>query len=126
MARSNKKKKQQRSQQNKQANLAIGLIAVGGFIILAALILLISKNQPIQTQAAQPPTEAIPYPNITRVSVEDAKTAFDEGKAIFLDIRGPAVYDAGHIPGAVLVTIDEVESRLREFDKEKWIITYCT
>ncbi len=80
---------------------------------------------------ALPPTESPITPNqpnseVQRISVEDAKAAYDAGQAVFLDIRDSESYARGHIPGAVLLPLSEVPERLSEFDPEAWIITYCT
>jgi hypothetical protein len=69
---------------------------------------------------------AIPYPEVKRVSLGDAKAAFDLKSAIFVDVRGEPYYSESHIPGALSMTVDEMSSRMGELDKNAWIITYCT
>ncbi len=63
---------------------------------------------------------------IQRVSLEEAKQAFDEGTAVFLDVRGDDVYAMEHVTGALSIPLGEVESRLGELDPGQWIIPYCT
>ena len=66
------------------------------------------------------------YPEIERVSVEEAKAAFDSGTAVFVDVRSAEAYQAAHISGSVNIPSEELEARLSELDKTEWIITYCT
>ena len=66
------------------------------------------------------------YPEISRVSLDDAKTALDGGTAIIVDVRSAEAYQASHIAGAVNIPFAEFETRLGELDKTQWIITYCT
>ncbi len=63
---------------------------------------------------------------IQRVSLEEAKQAFDEGTAVFLDVRGDDVYAMEHVTGALSIPLAEVEARRGELDPAKWIIPYCT
>jgi 3-mercaptopyruvate sulfurtransferase SseA len=71
------------------------------------------------------PTEN-PYLEVPRVTLEEAKTAFDSGAAVFVDVRSAASYEASHIPGALSIPLGELESRINELDPDQWIITYCT
>ena len=66
------------------------------------------------------------YPQVARVSLEEARQALDEGKAVFLDVRDAAAYASSHIKGAENISLSELPSRLTELDKNAWIITYCT
>jgi rhodanese-related sulfurtransferase len=42
-----------------------------------------------------------------------------------VDVRDPAEYDAGHIPGAVNIPVATFASRSGQLDKKKKIIVYC-
>jgi hypothetical protein len=61
-----------------------------------------------------------------RISLADAKKAFDEKSAIFIDTHVKATYDAGHIPGAMNVTVQDLEARFSTIPKGKKIIAYCS
>jgi 3-mercaptopyruvate sulfurtransferase SseA len=63
---------------------------------------------------------------IQRVTLEESKTAFDSGAAVFLDVRSASSYAAGHIPNALSIPLGEIESHIGELDPDQWIITYCT
>lgn len=47
------------------------------------------------------------------------------GEYILLDVRQPEEYEAGHIPGAILIPLGELEARQGELDRGRKIITYC-
>jgi rhodanese-related sulfurtransferase/predicted transcriptional regulator len=47
------------------------------------------------------------------------------GLVIVIDVRPPEEFAAGHLPGAINVPIDELESRLVKFSKRKELIAYC-
>ncbi len=44
---------------------------------------------------------------------------------MFLDVRTPEEYKAGHIEGAVLLPVQELEKRLNEVSKDKRVYVYC-
>ena len=106
-------------------NLPLLLIAGGVVIILAILIWQFVIQQP--TPAANQPVSAnIPFANISRTSLADAKAALDSKGAIFVDVRDLDIYNSGHVSGALSIPLAEIETRYRELDPNKWIITYCT
>lgn len=77
-----------------------------------------------QPQGDIPQTEA----GVPRISVEEAKAAFDSGEAIIVDVRSAESYAAGHAAGAISIPLAGIETNLAGLglDKEQWIITYCT
>ena len=44
---------------------------------------------------------------------------------VVIDVRPPAEYTAGHIPGARSIPPDEVHRRLRSLPKDREIVAYC-
>ncbi|MGH9285545.1 MAG: rhodanese-like domain-containing protein, partial [Acidimicrobiales bacterium] len=44
---------------------------------------------------------------------------------VVLDVRPPAEYAAGHIPGAMSVPPDEVAARLRRLPRDTDVVAYC-
>ena len=44
---------------------------------------------------------------------------------VILDLRNQEGFKEGHIPGAVSIPFEELESRYKELPKDKEIITYC-
>ena len=62
------------------------------------------------------------------VSAEDVKTAIDsKEKAIFLDVRDPGEYTAGHLPGAINVSRGTLEFNIwgKVQDQNAKIYVYC-
>lgn len=65
------------------------------------------------------------YVNIT---AKEAKQIMDtEEGYIILDVREQDEYDAGHIPGAILIPYTQIEEKANEMlpDKEQLILVYC-
>ncbi|CAN5720933.1 metalloregulator ArsR/SmtB family transcription factor [soil metagenome] len=46
-------------------------------------------------------------------------------KLVVLDVRPIEEYEAGHIPGAVSIPLDELHKRVKELPKSKQIVAYC-
>lgn len=112
--------------QSQKSPLYIILLGAG-LLVMAGLLywgLSSSRTTVINTpvQAIEPLTDA----GVERISVSDAKAAFDSETAIFVDTRDLDSYSQGHIPGAVLITSSQVESKLGDLDPSVPIITYCT
>ncbi|EKF75738.1 rhodanese domain-containing protein [Alcanivorax hongdengensis A-11-3] len=61
----------------------------------------------------------------TRISPQQGKAAFDEGDALFVDIRDPASYAAGHLRGALHLTQANVEPFLADTARERPLVIYC-
>lgn len=102
---------------------------LGSVIIFAVVIWQVIEVLPAnksQISNANNTTAEIPYPEIERISVEEAKAAFDGGTAMIVDVRDPESFQAGHITGATNIPYDELTSRLDELDPNKLILTYCT
>jgi hypothetical protein len=132
---------------NRRSIFPIVMVVFGALLMVGALLWLFVATRQSATQAALPPTQvvslvtpvtpvaalvapvatpAIPYPEIKRISVGDAKAAYELKSAVFIDVRGEPYFSEEHIPGAISMTYDEMSSRMGELDKNAWIITYCT
>jgi len=48
-----------------------------------------------------------------------------EGDVVFLDVRQPREYEAGHYPGARLLPLGELDKRLGELPRDKPLVVYC-
>ncbi len=46
-------------------------------------------------------------------------------KAMLLDVRTPTEHEAGHIPGSVLIPVDELRPRMAELPRDREILIYC-
>lgn len=60
-----------------------------------------------------------------RIDVNQAKAMMDGGNAQIVDVREPKEYAGGHIPGALLIPVDQVLKRGSELRKDGPIIFVC-
>lgn len=49
----------------------------------------------------------------------------DPSALTILDVRQPVEYEEGHIPGATLIPIPELDQRVHEIDPQKQTLVYC-
>ena len=87
--------------------------------LLLAVMLLTGCGQTVEKDQ-----EAV-YRNIT---AEEARQIMDTGEScIILDVREQEEYDAGHIPGAILIPYTQIEEKAEEMlpDKDQLILVYC-
>jgi rhodanese-related sulfurtransferase len=69
---------------------------------------------------------------VKTLSSAEVKAILDEdkdGEFLLLDVRHPVEYEEGHLPGSILMPLDEMESRRNELYKElysgKKAVIYC-
>ncbi len=120
-----------KSQSVRRSVTPIVWIVAGLVMVAIAIALLATPSAPAANVAAptRPPANQSAedtYPEIPRVSLADAKVAFDAGTAVFVDVRDGDSYAAAHIPGALSIPLFELENRLGELNRAEWIVTYCT
>jgi len=63
-------------------------------------------------------------PAVREIGVAEAKAAFDAGNAIFIDVRAGSDYAAGHIPGALTITSQELNARLSSLPPGALVVAY--
>ncbi len=108
---------------------SILLMVIGAILILGALgwYLLVIAGElggapPTSVQSSARSEDN--FPQIERISVGEAKTAYDQSQAVFLDVRNVEEYAQGHIAGALNIPLLDLPSRIGELDPNDWIITY--
>jgi 3-mercaptopyruvate sulfurtransferase SseA len=116
---------------NPRSKLVPVLMVIAGLaLILGSLAWIAFTSRQTAARVEQLPAPVtsprIPYPDIKRATLEEARTAFDAGSVVFVDVRGEPYYSQGHIPGAISISLEELPNRLGELDKTARIITYCT
>ena len=88
------------------------------FLLLAVMLLTACGHDKENDQGAV-------YVNIT---AEEAKQIMDtEEGYIILDVRTQEEYDQGHIPGAILISHEEIAEKAEDVltDKDQLILVYC-
>jgi hypothetical protein len=112
--------------QKNQSRRPIVFIGAGVLFMIAAVLIWMLYRPDQSEQAANTPQPAVNSGQIERLSLSDAKSAYDQESAVFLDVRTRAEYDESHIPGAISIPLDELPDRVGELNPNDWIITYCT
>ena len=88
------------------------------FLLLAVMMLTACGQDKENDQGAV-------YVNIT---AEEAKEIMDSEEGyIILDVRTQEEYDQGHIPGAVVISHEEIAEKAEEVltDKDQLLLVYC-
>ena len=88
------------------------------FLLLAVMLLTACG------QAKENDREAA-YMNVT---AEEAKAIMDNEEGyVILDVRTQEEYDQGHIPGAIVISHEEIMEKAEDVltDKEQLILVYC-
>jgi 3-mercaptopyruvate sulfurtransferase SseA len=75
---------------------------------------------------AQPTATPMPVDDAPRITLDEAKKLYDEGKAFIVDARAEDAYKMEHIKGAVNIRADNLDARLKELPRDKTIIVYCS
>ena len=68
------------------------------------------------------------FKNITQISADNAKALLDKGGVVFVDVREPDEFKAGHILGAKSIprgTIEWMVPKQISDDKNASIVVYC-
>ncbi len=63
--------------------------------------------------------------DLDALSVNEVLTRARKGEVVILDVRPNEEYAAGHLKGALNLTLDELEERLADLPKDKTIVAYC-
>jgi hypothetical protein len=101
---------------------------IGPVLLIAAGLLLIILMiwQLSLIAAAKSASVPIAPATIERVELDEARLAVQRGEAVFIDVRGAEFFDSEHVPGALNIPLEEIESQLAALDPDQWYIPYCT
>ena len=89
----------------------------------------VSKAEPPKQTAATPQADGHNHAEdsmVARISLEDAKKAFDAGTAVFVDTRDSSSFEFKRLKGAVLVANKDFATGWQKIPKGKKVIAYCS
>jgi 3-mercaptopyruvate sulfurtransferase SseA len=114
-------------------SLAVLGLLIASFACNALLPQAESTQAPLATVIVEPTFDSESGPpqteaDVPRVSVQEAKAAFESGAAAIMDVRSAESFAISHIKGALSIPLANIEQNPAEAfkDKKQWIITYCT
>lgn len=84
------------------------------------------NKAPVNTKPAQTGHEDHEGHDAPRITLADAKKAFDAGTAVFVDTHVKQAYDVEHIKGAINITVQDLDAKFNSIPKGKKIIAYCS
>ena len=108
----------------RQSLLEALLLIVAAIVLGVAYTFVSKQGFFVQTRSVQPATNS----NLEIISLEMAKDTFESHNALFIDARHEFDYQAGHIRGAVNVSLKIFDihlARLNNISKDKLLIVYC-
>jgi phage shock protein E len=59
------------------------------------------------------------------ISIEEAQQLWQNNEAILIDVRTPAEYRDGHIPGVANIPLDQIDQRSGEVPTDKKVVLIC-
>jgi len=105
----------------KKENRNTLIILGAALVVIIGLITFLSlASRADSLPAAAPSVEEV------RIPLEDAKTAFDSGEALIVDVRSEAEFTKSRIPGSILIPVGDIAGNEPEVEKDALIFTYCT
>jgi 3-mercaptopyruvate sulfurtransferase SseA len=90
---------------------------------LAAANAIPAATPPVLPAPSETPT---PVDDAPRITLEEAKKAFDDGKAFIIDARAEDAYKMEHIKGSFNIRHDNLDAMLKQIPRDKTIIVYCS
>ena len=60
-----------------------------------------------------------------RISVDEAAESYGDEEIVYVDVRRPDEYAAGHITGALFIPVDDVMARIDELPTDKKLYFIC-
>jgi len=109
---------------NKKKIFVVSLITVLLLVSLGLVYANITENDNEDNVTLVLPNQAGYY----EITVDQLKERINDKSGdnfIIVDIRDDVSYDAGHIPGAINIPLNELGYRVFSIDKTKDIIVYC-
>lgn len=90
-------------------------------LLIAAFVTAVACQQKVQ-EFKKYTSEA----DVPRMSLADAKKAYDAGTAVIIDARPEATYNEEHIAGAINIPYGQQDQMMDRVPKGKKLIIYCS
>jgi 3-mercaptopyruvate sulfurtransferase SseA len=84
------------------------------------------SNSNTATTQSPSPGHIAPADGVKRVTTVEVRDAVANGTAVVFDVRSAVAYQQSHIKGSINVPVEQVEARVKDFPRDKMIITYCS
>ena len=95
------------------------------FGLLIAAVLFAPLPPGVSASPQAPAGDALASPKL-RIEWAEFRTLYDHMQAVIIDVRDPASFASGHIPGARSIPLDQIEQHAAELKKlGKPIVLYC-
>ncbi len=113
--------------QNRTFSTPLLLLILGGILLAAGTLFYLLDRPPSVADIPDDHGESgLPYPEVARISLAQAKDTFAQDTAVIVDVRSSDEYAEAHIPNAISMPMQELETRYRELSPEDEIIIYCS
>lgn len=107
-------------------SLSLLLLLLTG-VIVAGCNSAESRKQPLVTAPqSQGQIDTAYADGIARITINEFEELLNKNQVFVVDTRNQAAFDQGHIKGAKLIPMGEVVARIKEFPRDKKIVTYCS
>lgn len=104
---------------NRRGKASVRLGLLGGAALLFLVAILFFPKLQVKKQAVDSPTQEAPHTGLV-----EAHKAWSGGSALFLDLRPNSAFARTHIPEAISIPAEELESRYLNIPNDRTIIIY--
>jgi rhodanese-related sulfurtransferase len=118
MAKTKASQKKKESRRWLWIGAGLGFVAV--LVIVGAILLLTQDDDQDEADQQKEPSPSL----ASEISVDEAAALRDQG-AFMLDVRQPEEWNEFHMPGATLIPLGELSSRLSEVPRDQQIVVVC-
>lgn len=130
-ARTTVKRRRARRQPSRgAAGWLINKWTIGGLTLvlvgLAGLWIASQSSPATTTPTTVANQQNIPFPEVPRIPLAEAKAKFDAGTALIVDTRSAEDYAQSHIPNALSLPLADMNTQNPDLPRDAEIITYCT
>jgi rhodanese-related sulfurtransferase len=102
------------------------LVLSGAVVVVVVGVLLVVLSQGQSSAAAPVDAASASAPaRVERIQPQGYLNQFSQQPHLLLDVRTPQEFASGHIPGAINISLQTLESRLSELPTDQPIVVYC-